>query len=866
MKKRIYKIAAFLLIFALCFPVFSAAEPETAYAAQAPSLNYSKKTIILGTTYTLTVSGVTDSKAIYSWSSSETSVATVNGKGKVTPKKAGTAKITCKITYSDRTTKSLTCTVTVKARTAATAIVISNSKIGSMNAQVMQVGEKYDFNRTLTPSGSTDSTYWVIADEGYATVDSQGVVTAKKAGITRLEARVGINKTEALKPANTVTDSIYLYITSSGTTITPTPAPTGPVTPTPTPAPTTAPDQAVVKNVGLTGSKELCVSFGAPVLESSVIGVDGYLSNTITIMAKDSNANPPGILTPSLSADKRTLSIKSSAPFEGNYSIVISGVRTAAGAAVNTYARELELKDKTGPTIIGKTTVDAAGYKNTIQFNEELDLSELTILGVKTYVSDMTKSILMDRYLYSLSPDNSAIIVDLSGITDSSDLNKEIVVSVNMVKDTAGNYMTPMIVDLYLYTDTAMKAPSNPLSVERTSATTLTVTFDREVQYEGYLVVGNDSFYGTKDTSDPRKVNYNIGLNYNVQALTGTQKVTVKNWYSYNSPADSANISKDFMVNFTVSTQAPVLQSQKLYSTVENNNSVIKLVLTYDKNVLVSDQSGTLNATLYDAYGNILQRTVVYTASVKDNVVTLEVDQQMGSAGTYMIELPQGFVFDTYMNFSQKASFSVVKQTGSTGNTLPNPTVTQDAYDPSILYVEFAAKLDQATAQNPSNYLLANAIAPVKAELVAQSDSGAKVRLTFASGAIEYDTNYVMKVNGVQGYGGSYGAITNFTTNVYLKENKPPVFITAKITGPNTIEILFQENGSLMGTPVFSVSVNGKTISSSAWCTGSSVNITTYETISSGLAILSPGYGNSITDINGNVASVPSTIQAVRSY
>lgn len=865
MKRRIFKIAAFLLVFALCFPVFEAAGTGLAYAASAPSLNYSKKTIILGTTYTLTVNNVTDSKATYSWSTSNSSVATVSGKGKVTPKKAGTANITCKITYSDRSTKSLTCAVTVKARVKATGIVINNSKIGDMNAQVMKVGESYDFNRTLMPSGATDSTYWVIVDEGYATVDTQGVVTAKKAGITRLEARVGINKTEALKADNTVTASIYLYITPSNGQ-TPTPAPTGPATPTPTPVPSTAPDQAVVKNVGLTGSKELCIAFGAPILESSVIGVDGYLSNTVTIMVKDANANPPGILTPSLSADKRTLSIKSSAPFEGNYSILISGVRTASGATVTAYSRELELKDKTGPMVVGNTTVDAAGYRNTIRFNEELDLSEMTVLGVKSYVSDMTKAILMDSYIYSLSEDKTAIIVDLSSITDSSDLNKDIVVSVNMIKDAAGNYMAPMITDLTLRTDTALKAPSTPLSVERTSATTLTVTFDREVQYEGYITVAGETFYGTKDTSNPNKVNYNIGTSYSVQALTGTQKVTVKNWFSYNSPADSANISKEFTVNFSVSSQPPVIQSQKLYSTVENNNAVIKLVITYDKSVMMSDQNGTFNATLYDSYGNILQKSISYSAAVKDNVVTMEVDQQMGSAGTYLVELPQGFVFDSYLNFSAKASFSVTKQTGSTGNTLPNPTITQDVSDPSILYAEFSAKLDQSTAQNPANYQLANAISPLKAELVAQSDAYAKVRLTFASGAIEYDTNYVVKVNGVQGYGGSYGAINNYTTNVYLKENKAPVFVAAKITGPNTIEIMFQENSSLVGVPVFSVTVNGKAISSSAWCSGTSVYITTYESITSGLATLSPGYGNSITDINGNVASVPGTIQAVRSY
>ena len=195
MNKHCIRAAAWLLIGILCFSGISFAIPATAGAAAEPSLNYSKKTIIIGTTYTLQVQNVTDSKASYSWSTSDSSVATVNGKGKVTPKKEGTANITCRITYLDRSTKSLTCVVTAKERVEAENVAINNAKTEDLNAHVMTVGESYDFNRTLTPSDSTDSTYWVIDEEEYAEVSSQGVVTAKKAGITRLQARTGINKT-----------------------------------------------------------------------------------------------------------------------------------------------------------------------------------------------------------------------------------------------------------------------------------------------------------------------------------------------------------------------------------------------------------------------------------------------------------------------------------------------------------------------------------------------------------------------------------------------------------------------------------------------------------------------------------------------
>ena len=144
MNKHCIRAAAWLLIGILCFSGISFAIPATAGAAAEPSLNYSKKTIIIGTTYTLQVQNVTDSKASYSWSTSDSSVATVNGKGKVTPKKEGTANITCRITYLDRSTKSLTCVVTAKERVEAENVAINNAKTEDLNAH-----DVYDLSVTV---------------------------------------------------------------------------------------------------------------------------------------------------------------------------------------------------------------------------------------------------------------------------------------------------------------------------------------------------------------------------------------------------------------------------------------------------------------------------------------------------------------------------------------------------------------------------------------------------------------------------------------------------------------------------------------------------------------------------------------------
>lgn len=72
---------------------------------ETPSLNKAKVSIKVGNSYTLKLSGTTQK---VTWKSSNTSVATVNSKGVISAKKAGTAKVTATVLK-----KKYTCTVTV---------------------------------------------------------------------------------------------------------------------------------------------------------------------------------------------------------------------------------------------------------------------------------------------------------------------------------------------------------------------------------------------------------------------------------------------------------------------------------------------------------------------------------------------------------------------------------------------------------------------------------------------------------------------------------------------------------------------------------------------------------------------------------
>lgn len=151
----------------------------------------SPKTLVLykGHTKTLKAS-VSPSNATYktvTWSSSNTKVATVNSKGKVTAKKAGTVTITAKV---KSTSVKSTCKITVKNP----AIRLSSS------SKTIYIDDTDSLKATVTPSSETVT--WSSSDTKIATVNSKGKITAKKAGTVTITAKIkgsSIKKTCKIK-------------------------------------------------------------------------------------------------------------------------------------------------------------------------------------------------------------------------------------------------------------------------------------------------------------------------------------------------------------------------------------------------------------------------------------------------------------------------------------------------------------------------------------------------------------------------------------------------------------------------------------------------------------------------------------------
>jgi len=142
----------------------------------------------VGETYTLTPAVTpSDAETSYTWSSDNSSVATVSQYGVVTAKRAGTAKITVKTDNG----KSATCKVTVTAK--------SVTSVSLKSSLSMEAGDTYALTPTITPSDAETSYTWSSDNSSVAAVSQYGVVTAKGAGTARITVKTDNGKSATCK-------------------------------------------------------------------------------------------------------------------------------------------------------------------------------------------------------------------------------------------------------------------------------------------------------------------------------------------------------------------------------------------------------------------------------------------------------------------------------------------------------------------------------------------------------------------------------------------------------------------------------------------------------------------------------------------
>ncbi len=153
-------------------------------AVESVTLDKSSLELNEGETATLTATVKPDnaSDKTVTWSSSKTSVATVDANGKVTAVAEGTATITAKAGN-----KSATCSVTVTKNVVAVESITLDKSSLELNE-----GETATLVATVKPDNATNKTVtWSSSRTSVATVDANGKVTAVAEGSATITAKAG---------------------------------------------------------------------------------------------------------------------------------------------------------------------------------------------------------------------------------------------------------------------------------------------------------------------------------------------------------------------------------------------------------------------------------------------------------------------------------------------------------------------------------------------------------------------------------------------------------------------------------------------------------------------------------------------------
>jgi len=188
--------------------------PSTGVNLTALGLNPPSASVKVGGSITLAATkNPANSDETITWSSADTSVATVDQNGKVTGVKAGSSTII--YAKSSRTNMSATCVITVtQSTTAATGITINPATTS------IEIGSYTDLKAVLTPAGANEAITWTSNMPAVATVDQNGRVSGVAMGAAVITATTASGKSascQVMVTAATVKNiTVSISLSASG--------------------------------------------------------------------------------------------------------------------------------------------------------------------------------------------------------------------------------------------------------------------------------------------------------------------------------------------------------------------------------------------------------------------------------------------------------------------------------------------------------------------------------------------------------------------------------------------------------------------------------------------------------------------------
>ena len=216
-----------------------ATENDIAFVAQEiateeVTLTETELTLGRNTEYQLTAGlSPMDSTDEVTWSSSDEKVAKVDQTGKIQAIAAGTAVITAKAGE-----KTATCKVTVN-------IPMTSIYLNKTSIELNSIGDSYQLSASYSPSDAEGTIIWKSEDEGIASVDQTGKVTAVGKGTTTITASCG----NVIGTCTVVSKGV-----SNGSEIVPSPSPQPSLEPKPDNQPANTPKPSLIPHLTTAGT------------------------------------------------------------------------------------------------------------------------------------------------------------------------------------------------------------------------------------------------------------------------------------------------------------------------------------------------------------------------------------------------------------------------------------------------------------------------------------------------------------------------------------------------------------------------------------------------------------------------------------
>ena len=567
--------------------------------------------------------------------------------------------------------------------------------------------------------------------------------------------------------------------------------------------------EAKVVSVKAVNAKQVKVTFSKAVDKASVLEAAGTLkAGVFAFTTLDSKTITADNATGSLSEDSKTLTITAQTTeiFEGRYDVTINGAKDKAGNALEKYeVKNLTFaKDTVAPTV---TTERVSSNKVKLKFSEPVVFSAGALtakyadsaISPALAASDITVS---GTNLSSLEATSAAsvseITLDLN--TDVKE-NKDIVVTLNGVADTAGNLLNPQPATVTISKLTVDGIEPTIATIAQTGAKTFSIKFNKDL--DGTTLAATDVTVGGTQASEIKKISASEYEFTMIANLKGLQTVTVAAGKAKDLAGQTNTNDLSKVVTFAEDTVPPKATAKLAID--KNNKEVIEL--TFDKDVTAGDVTvaGKRVKDYVTTTGISEIVTAVYADGTGNNKKVLHVPL---SAVALSVE---GAAYDLTVNSTAVKSdadkvmdeVKVQFTRGKDGqlenvNThiVSNVDVAQSG-DNNIVTATFTipngTTLDGATATNVANYVIAGAEVE-SVTLAAANGTTQVVTLKLKEGSNTFTGVRNITVKNVKILGSTKVMEPVTITDVSLNENIAPTIVKAELITSTSIKVTFSEN------------------------------------------------------------------------